>query len=60
MVALVDGVPHTLSLKSILEEFVKHRKDVIRRRTQFDLNKAKNASIFCLVLKKRLIILTKS
>src|SRR5690606_18770125 len=40
LVALVEGVPQTLSLKSILEEFVSHRKEVIRRRTEFDLNKA--------------------
>ncbi len=40
MVVLVDGVPQTLSLKSILEEFIKHRREVIKRRTQFDLTKA--------------------
>lgn len=40
MVALVDGVPQTLGLKDILEYFVKHRQEVVRRRTQFDLNKA--------------------
>lgn len=39
MVALVDGVPETLSLKGILEEFVKHRVSVIRRRTEYDLKK---------------------
>src|SRR3989338_723883 len=33
MVALVDGVPQTLSLNSFLEEFVKHRKEVVTRRT---------------------------
>jgi len=39
-VALVDGVPQTLSLKSLLENFIKHRKDVVRRRTEFDLKEA--------------------
>jgi len=43
MVALVDGIqPRVLSLKVILEEFIKHRKVVIRRRTEFDLKKAKD------------------
>src|SRR5205085_2548332 len=37
LVALVDGVPQTLSLKVILEEFIKHRKEVIRRRATYDL-----------------------
>ncbi|MDE1940633.1 MAG: DNA gyrase subunit A, partial [Patescibacteria group bacterium] len=54
MVALVDGVPHTLSLKSILEEFVKHRIIVIRRRTQFDLNAAEAREHILLGLKKAL------
>ena len=40
MVVLVDGVPQTLSLKGILEEFIKHRREVVRRRTQFDLTRA--------------------
>lgn len=40
MVALVDGVPQTLSLKAALEEFVRHRHEVVTRRTQFDLAKA--------------------
>ncbi|MDZ4285993.1 MAG: DNA gyrase subunit A [Candidatus Sungbacteria bacterium] len=38
MLALVDGLqPHVLSIKSVLEEFVKHRIDVVTRRTKFDL-----------------------
>ena len=41
MLALVDGQPRTVSLKKILESFVAHRRIVIRRRTQFDLGKAK-------------------
>lgn len=40
MVALVDGVPQTLSLKTALQEFVKHRYTVVTRRTQFELEKA--------------------
>lgn len=41
-VALVDGIsPRLMNLKSILEEHVKHREVVIRRRTTFDLDKAK-------------------
>ena len=40
IVALVDGVPRTLSLKSILEEFLIHRSIVVKRRSQFDLKKA--------------------
>ncbi len=43
MLALVDGVvPRVLSLKQILEEYVKHRKEVIRRRTEYDLAKARD------------------
>ncbi len=42
MLALVDGVqPRILGLKEILAEFIKHRQKVIRRRTEFDLRKAK-------------------
>ncbi|MEX2013893.1 MAG: DNA gyrase subunit A [Parcubacteria group bacterium] len=40
LVALVDGVPQTLSLKSMLIEFLKHREVVVRRRTAFDLARA--------------------
>jgi len=43
MIALVDGIqPRVLNLKSVLEEYLKHRKEVIRRRTEFDLEKAKD------------------
>jgi DNA gyrase subunit A len=54
MVALVDGVPQTLSLKAILEEFVKHRFDVVTKRTQFDLMKAEAREHILLGLKKAL------
>ncbi|OGL67245.1 DNA gyrase subunit A [Candidatus Uhrbacteria bacterium RIFCSPHIGHO2_01_FULL_63_20] len=41
MLALVDGIqPRVLSLKNILEEYLKHRKEVVRRRTAFDLARA--------------------
>ncbi|MDD2758036.1 MAG: DNA gyrase subunit A [Patescibacteria group bacterium] len=43
MLALVDGIqPRILNLKTILEEFIKHRQVIIRRRTEFDLAKAKD------------------
>jgi DNA gyrase subunit A len=54
VVALVDGVPQTLSLKSLLEEFVKHRKVVVKRRTEFELAKAKDREHILLGLKKAL------
>jgi DNA gyrase subunit A len=54
MVALVDGVPQTLSLKAILQEYLKHRVEVVRRRTQYDLNKAKDREHILLGLKKAL------
>ena len=38
--ALVDGQPRILNLKQLLELFISHRKEIIRRRTQFDLAKA--------------------
>ena len=39
--ALVDGKPRILSFKQILDEFIRHRLQVIRRRTQFLLGKAR-------------------
>lgn len=42
MLALVDGIqPRVLGLQEILDEFVKHRRKVVRRRTEFELRKAK-------------------
>lgn len=41
MVALVDGTPQTCTLKLILEEYLKHRQFVIRRRSEFELAEAK-------------------
>ncbi len=54
MLALVDGVPRTLSLKTYLEHFVGHRKVVIKRRTEFDLRKAEAREHILLGLKKAL------
>lgn len=54
MVALVDGIPQTLSLKVILQEYIKHRAEVIRRRTEYDLGKAKDREHILLGLKMAL------
>ena len=40
MLALVDGVPKVLTLKEILQQYIDFQRDVITRRTRFDLNKA--------------------
>lgn len=40
MLALVQGVPRVLNLKDVLREFVNHRREVVRRRSQFLLDKA--------------------
>ena len=46
MVALIDGIqPRTLTLKQILEEFIKHRQVIVVRRAEFDLAKAKDLSL---------------
>ncbi len=54
MVVLVDGVPQTISLKGILQEFIKHRREVVRRRTEFDLRKAQDREHILLGLIKAL------
>jgi DNA gyrase subunit A len=41
MVALVDGQPRLLNLKQLLEEFLRHRREVVTRRTVFELRKAR-------------------
>ncbi len=41
MVALVDGQPRLLSLKSMLDAFLRHRREVVTRRTVYDLRKAR-------------------
>jgi DNA gyrase subunit A len=42
MVALVDGQPRILNLKQIIEAFIRHRREVVTRRTIFELRKARN------------------
>ena len=43
MLALIDGIqPRVLNIKMILEEYIKHRQEVVRRRTEFDLAKAQD------------------
>lgn len=54
LVALVDGVPQTLSLKGIIQEFINHRQVVIKRRTEFDLREAEAREHILLGLKKAL------
>ncbi len=54
MLALVDGVPQTLSLKGMLDEFVKHREVVVKRRTEYDLRKAEEREHILLGLAKAL------
>lgn len=54
VVALVDGIPQTLSLKGSLEAFVSHRVEVVRRRTEFDLARALEKEHILLGLKKAL------
>ncbi len=54
MVVLVDGVPQTLSLKGILQEFIKHRREVVRLRSEYDLRKAREREHILLGLKTAL------
>src|SRR3990167_9279603 len=54
VVALVDGVPQTLSLKALLENFVAHRREVATRRTKYDLRIAHAREHILLGLKKAL------
>jgi DNA gyrase subunit A len=54
MVALVKGVPQTLSIKGALSEFLDHRKEVVRRRCEFDLRRALEREHILLGLKKAL------
>src|SRR3990167_8724563 len=41
LVALSDGVPHLLTLKRVLEEFIIHRQVIVRKRSEFELKEAK-------------------
>jgi len=55
MLALVNGIePQILTLKSILEQYVSHRKTIVAKRTQFDLNKARERVHILEGLKKAL------
>jgi DNA gyrase subunit A len=55
VVALVNGIqPQTLSIKEILNAFVEHRKDVIKRRAEFDLKKAEERAHILMGLFKAL------
>ncbi len=54
VVALVDGVPQTLSLKSILSLFISHRQEVVKRRSLYDLRRAEEREHILLGLKKAL------
>ncbi len=49
--ALVNGKPQLLNLKVLLQEFIKHRQEVIRRRSEFDLAKAKDREHILIGLK---------
>ena len=46
MLALVDGQPKILTLKEMLEQYLLHQKDVVTRRTQFDLRKAEARALY--------------
>ncbi|MBI2062694.1 MAG: DNA gyrase subunit A [Candidatus Yanofskybacteria bacterium] len=55
VLALVDGIqPQILDLKGLLENFLGHRREVVRRRTQFDLRKAQDRAHILEGLKKAL------
>jgi DNA gyrase subunit A len=57
VVALVDGVPQTLTLKECLTEFVKHRETVVRRRSEYELRQAKAREHILIGLKKAIDII---
>jgi len=54
MIALVGGEPKTLNLKELLEEYLKHRENVVTRRTKFRLSKAEKRAHILEGLKKAL------
>lgn len=56
MVALEEGLqPKTLSLKELMEDFLLHRKEVVRRRTEYNLKKTKERIHILIGLKKALL-----
>ena len=54
LLALVDGVPKVMKLREMIDEFIRHREDVIIRRTKFDLAKAEARAHILEGLKKAL------
>ena len=54
MLALVNNEPKVLNLKQMLEEYLSHQKDVVTRRTQYDLNKAQERAHIVEGLRKAL------
>lgn len=60
MLALVDGIqPRVLTLKMILEEYIQHREAVVRRRTEYDLRRAKERAHILKGLKIALVHINK-
>ena len=54
MLALVDGQPQTLPLKAVLQHYIDYRRDVVRRRTEYDLARARERAHILEGLKKAL------
>ena len=55
MLALVDGIePRILNLKSVIEQYIAHRQNIVTRRTQFELDRAKDRAHILEGLKKAL------
>ena len=54
MLALVDGVPEMLSLSGMLAHFIEHRREVVKRRTEYDLQQAEAREHILLGLSKAL------
>ncbi len=60
MIALAGGIqPQTMSLKDILEFYIEHRKEVVRRRAEFELKKAKERTHILEGLAKALAVIDK-
>lgn len=54
LLAIVDGIPRKLNLKELLLEYIKHRREVIRRRCEYDLDKAEKRAHILEGLRKAL------
>ena len=59
LLALVDGQPRLLSLKRMLQLFVQHRQEIIRRRSEFELKQARERAHIVEGLLRALDILTR-